>query len=123
MHMTIDEVLGSVTVFVTKGSDPYVVAAGLDLVINPALNFYYQKPVEQGLLPYSTRIFSVRELLGSFALPRPSSPGWIASQLFQYTQGEARYDPPENPGKQKGWEIRQAMVGTERVAVAIAVWI
>ena len=47
----------------------------------------------------------------------------LADGLMELTKSEARYDPAENPGGKKGWEISIARMGRDTIVIAWATWI
>ncbi len=104
----------------SKGFRFEEIAIGLSIISEEEdESFDYFKPIEG--LPFSGRIFSFYSLPDMVQLPQSMSPEGLAVELLNLRE-EARYDPPENPGKQKGWEIRKSFLGGRPVAIALAKW-
>lgn len=106
---------------VAKGTSVMEIAEGFETIFEDIdEDPCYFKPVEG--LPFSARIISAHYMEDMASLPPSSSMG-LAINLTRLSETEARYDPPENPSKQKGWEIRKAVIGGKPVAIALAKWI
>ena len=101
-------------------SDNFNVVAQAIGKVFPGRRFKYYSIVSGA--PYSIRILSEFSYDDFVELPRPLSSEDVAHQLV-WLINEARYNPPENPGKNRGWEVRVAMLKGYFVAIVIAKWI
>ena len=71
--------------------------------------------------PISGRIFATTQYYDMATFREPGTVDHVARELCELIP-LARYVPFENPGKQKGWEIRRSMLGGKPAAIAWAAW-
>lgn len=85
---------------VTMHFNPEVISVALRSILGNGFSAIYMAPVYDGL--QSIRIISGWQYADTIKLPRPLSAWQMANHLQNFTEMEARYDPPEKSGFKKG---------------------
>ena len=107
--------------FVTIHFNPEIISVALRSILGNGFSAVYMAPVYDS--PQSIRIICGWQYADTIRLPRPSSAWQMANHLQDFTEMEARYDPPKKPGFKKGWEIRRAEVEGGKIVIALAHWV
>jgi hypothetical protein len=122
LHMEIHEVPPSQLIVSSSNTDTLVTA--VDSILRECEERSFNALAFVRGTSRTGRIFLINRHWDATPLPRPfTTAHMVVREMERLGKSEARYDPSENPGMVKGWEIRRAEVNHKPIAIIWTAWV